>query len=202
MFFNLLDRTFTVHRRTGYVLDPVSLSVTTLAADRTPSEAYAVEVEVASGTSVGSITVSGTSGGSPATQALAFSAAGRMTTTRMWDASSAVTLTASGWGSGWTAGARAVRRDGHPLRMYRTVASAWPGRTDRRQGSWQAQRDGSAQVEQMTIFLAYTTSWTPREGDEFVDEATADRWRVEGVPSYDDLVGTHHWELRVQRAEE
>lgn len=198
---HLLNRRFTVYRRTGYVLDPVTLAASH-AASRTPGEAYAVEVEVSGSGTPGLVTVAGTSSGAPASQVLTFGAAGRQATTRLFDASTAPTITTSGWSGTWTISARATRKDGHPLRIFSTVQTGWPGRTDRRQGRWDAQQGGTTQVEEMTLFIAFTSSWEPREGDEFLDAASGERWRVEAKPRYDDFSSEHHWECRVARAEE
>jgi len=200
---SLLPRRYTVSRRTGYVLDPVTLS-TSHAADRNPAEAFRVEVEVSSGSGTyGTVVVSGTVGGSPGSQALSVPRDTRRATSAEFDASTAVTITTSGFSGTFTLAARAVGSDGTPRKLLYSVATSWPGRLDHAQARpvWPAPRDGSFQHESTRLIAAYTTTWTPREGDEFVDDLSAARWLVIGVPTFDGAGVRHHWELNVRRAE-
>lgn len=207
-FLALLDRRFAVYRRTAQVLDSATLSGAT-AADRTPTGAYHVEVEVtyAGAGALGSVAVSGTSGGGAASQSLSFagllssSGTARLSTTLRFDAGTAVTLTPSGWGADPVVVARAVTSDGSPLSLLYLLQSAWPGRIDRDRGRWALPIPGSAQEERTTLFFAYSTTYVPREGDEYVESLDGRRWRADSAPLLDDSVQAHHWEVSVQREE-
>lgn len=204
---HLLNRRFNVYRRTAQVLDSVTLSAAT-AADRTPTQAYSVEVVATySSGALGTVEVAGTSNGSPASQTLDFaslaSAAGelRLTTTLRFDADTAVTLTPSGWGTDPTVVARGVNRDGSAMKHLYLLQSSWPGRIDRKHGSWGLPREGSVQVETPYVFLHRSASYVPREGDELVDTRSSRRWRIESVPELDDFSEQHHWECPVRPQE-
>ena len=205
---HLLNTLFLIKRRTGFVFDKAVLSAAT-AADRTPDTSYMVEVEVVwdgSGTA-GTVTCAGTSGGGAASEALSFaniltvSGTGRLTTMTRFDASTAVTFTPSGWTENPTVTVRGVRQDGSPLKLLYTEQASWPGRIDRRKGSWGLPTDGSVQIEAPIVFLAYSSQYVPREGDELTEITSSRVWRIEGEPLYDAAVAPHHWEANVQRQE-
>lgn len=199
----LLNRSATIYRRTGLVLDSAMLSASD-AGDRSPADAYVVEVELqlSGAGAAGSVTVSGTSSGSPASQSLTFGSAGRQTTTKFFDAGTAVSFTTSGFTGTWTISARALHRDGSPIAIRYALLTGCPMRLKRARGSWELPRDGSAQKERAKMFVDYGAPWSPREGDEAVDESSGERWRVEAVPIHDAFSAPHHLELVVARAEQ
>ena len=211
--YHLLNRSYAIYRRTSQIRESSELSGAATAS-RTPGESYFVEVEVSyAGTGalpaggLGTIRVSGYSGGAAADQVLDF--AGLLTvkgncravTTLRFDKNTAVTFTPTSWGSNPTVTARATRQDGSPLKIMYQLQSAWPGRIDRSPGQWNLTKPGALQQEAATIFLKWSGDYTPKQGDELTDASTSRKWRIEGNPRRDSYGQPHHWECRVSPQE-
>lgn len=204
-FASLLNRRFAFHRRSALIVAAATLAASHSAAI-TPAVPYAVEVEMSGSGTAGTITVTGTvSGSAGQTQVLTFAATGKQATTKIFDKSTTVTITKTGtWTGTWTITVRAINRDGSQIKALSAISSAtsWPGRISRTSGSWQVGQSGSHESESSTLFLAYSTVWTPREGDEAVDSLSGERWKLLAIPTIDDMASPHHYEARVARAEE
>lgn len=202
-FAALLNRRFNVYRRTAILVAEVTLAASHTAAI-TPTVPYAVEVEISGSPSAfGTVTITGTINGTAGqTQVLTFTGVGKQATSKVFDKNTAIAVTSSGWTGTATTTVRAVNRDGSHIKALSLVVSAWPGRLSRSGRRWETPISGSTQTESPMLFLAYSTVWTPREGDELYDRLTPnERWKVFSVPTIDELAAPHHWELSVQREE-
>lgn len=199
-FLGLLDRTFSVQRRSAALYSGVTLT-SALTGLITPAQPYGVELQASGGTVAGIITVYGTSGGAPASQALFFPSAGGRSTTRTFDANTAITVGVVGWTGAWVLTGYAVNLDGSRVSSLATAHASVPGRINRAKGQWPLPRDGSQQRERAKLFAAPVSGWTPEEGDVLTDLGTGARWRTVNVPAFDDFATLHHYEVNIERDE-
>lgn len=198
----LLNRRFTVYRRTAILVAAATLAASHSAAI-TPTVPYAVEVEISGSGTLGTVTITGTIGGTAGqTQVLTFGSAGRQATTKVFDRATTIAVTTSGWVGTWTITVRAVNRDGSQIKELSSVATSWPGRLSRTGGTWGGTGKGSQQMETPLLFMLYTATWSPRAGDEAVDSFSGERWRFESIPTIDGMTSPSHWEIPVNRAED
>jgi hypothetical protein len=160
-----------------------------------------VELQASGGTTAGTITVYGTSGGAPASQALHFPSAGGRSTTRTFDANTAITVGVVGWTGAWVLTGYAVTLDGARISSLATAHASVPGRINRAKGQWPLAREGTQQRERAKLFASPDSGWTPAEGDVLIDLVTGVRWRTVSVPEYDDFGELHHYEVDVERDE-
>jgi hypothetical protein len=200
----LADRAVTVYRRTAFVLDAAA-AVASPAISRQPAKPALVEVLVEGGAAgTGTVVVSGTVNGSPESETLTFVGPARKVTTKRFSAlSSFATTGLANESPPPTLSARAVGGDGGSIDRDVLVVSAWPMRKDAGAPSWPAPVQGSAEQELTYFYVDYTTIWTPREGDVFVDDRTSEQWQVVGHPAQHGggLRTPHHHEIRVRRRE-
>lgn len=199
----MLNRRFDVYRRSALLVEAATLAASHAPA-LTPTLPYCVEIEVSAGTAAGAVVVTGTIAGvAGQAQTLTFTGPGRLSTTKLFDKNTAVAITTSGWTGTWLLTARAVGRDGAQLKELALLQYGWPGRIDRRPGAWgTGPTKGSEQSERTTLFVAYSRVLVFRGGDEVVDTASGERFRVETVPVLDDYNAPHHIEISVARAEQ
>lgn len=198
----MADRAITVHRRSPRVLDPVAVAAL-LSASRQPSRAACIEVRTTGG-AAGTVTISGTVNGAPATELLTFTGPDVLCGRKLFSALNVPAFATTGL-AGATLQAEAVGRDGSRVHAETAVVvSAWPMRMDRSTGqrSWPVLPAGVSELEQTTFFMDWTDAWMPRNGDIFVDDRTAEEWHVEDVPTYH-MQSTipHHLEILVRRRE-
>lgn len=197
-FMGLLDRTFSVQRRSAALYSGVTLT-SALTGLITPTQPYGVELQASGGTVAGTITVYGTSGGAPASQALSFPSAGGRSTTRTFDANTGITVGVVGWTGPWVLTGYAVTLDGARISSLATAHASVPGRINRAKGQWPLAREGSQQRERAKLFAAPDSGWTPAAGDVLIDLDTGVRWRTVNVPDFDDFGTLHHYEVEVER---
>lgn len=199
-FTGLLDRMFSVQRRSAALYSGVTLT-SAVTALITPAQPYSVELQASGGTTAGTITVYGTSGGVAASQALVFPSAGGRSTTRLYDANTAITVGVTGWTGDWVLTGYAVNLDGSRISSLTTVQASMPGRINRAKGQWPLAREGTQQRERAKLFTDPVSGWTPAEGDVIIDLDTGARWRTVSVPAFDDFAALHHYEVDVERDE-
>lgn len=201
----MAGRTISVYRRTAFVVD-ASLAAASMDYDRAPAKAAFVVVSVSGGTdNTGTVTVHGTVSGAPDSETLTFTGAGFKQTTKLFDSLDASpTLTTTGLAGEATVptvSAKAVGSNGHPHHAALLLVSGWPARFDKARGAWPNPVAGVAEIEKTRIYVDYTTTWSPREGDVLVDETSSEEFLVVGHP---ELHGggsaiPHHWEFEVRR---
>lgn len=198
----LADRAITVYRRTAYVLDPRTAAAS-MAVTAQPIRAALVEVVVSGGTSgTGTVTISGTVDGSPGTETLTFAGPGRKATTKRFTALDPITSTGlADEASVPTISASAVGADGGRLDQSNVVVTGWPMRKDAGTASWPAPTQGSVESEITRFYMDFTTAWTPRDGDIFLDTRTGEQWQVIGHPAQHGggIRSPMHYEIRVKR---
>lgn len=202
----MAGRTITVYRRTAFIIDSEALSgvPASLAVDRQPAHDSIIQVRL-TGAGAGTITVNGDVDGVPDTEVLAFSGSGIRATVKTFDAGSITGLDYSAGFSGADAvQAKSLGANGHPHHNPTTLVTGWPARFDRARSRYPVPASGAIEVEKTRVYLDYTTVWTPREGDVFVDERTSEEFFVIGHP---ELHGggqaiPHHWEFEVERREQ
>lgn len=201
----MADRLVTVLRRTSLVLDPAQ-AVASSPATRQPGAAASIRIRLTGGTSTtGTVTVTGTVDGVPGTsETLTFTGPDVQGTVKRYTAISAITTTGlADEVTPPTLQADAVGRDGAPIVSEYTLVSAWLMRKDAGAASWPAPVPGSTQSEETRFYLDYSSTWTPREGDVFIDDRTSEQWQVIGHPAQHGGGQTvpHHYEVRVRRRE-
>lgn len=199
----MAGRLITVYRRTAFILDSVALSAvpSSIAPDRQPAHNGQVQVRV-TGTGAGTVTVNGTVATVADSEVLSFAAGGIRITAKAFDAGSLTTLDYSaGFSAADEIEAKSMGVNGHPHNVAFVLVSSWPARFDRARPKWPAPVSGSAELERTRVYVDYTTVWSPREGDVFVDERTSEEFLVTGHPELFDGASTvpHHWEFEVER---
>jgi hypothetical protein len=203
---SLADRLVTVYRRTSLVLDAATAAASH-SASRQPSSASKIEVLLAGGAAAtGTVTVLGTVNGSPDSEVLTFTGPTRKSTIKRFTALATPAFTTTGLADespAPTISASAIGGDGSAIEQPVLVVSAWPMRKDAGTASWPTRQFGSAEIEETRFYFDYTTVWTPRDGDVFVDDRTSEEWQVIGHPTQHGGGSTvpHHYEIRVKRRE-
>lgn len=200
----MAGRLITVHRRTAFILDSVATTATpgVLGPDRQPVVAGIIAVAVAgTPSSFSTITISGDVDGSPDTEVLTFTAVGEKRTIKEFDEATLVITMDAGWGTGGTVTSRSIAVDGAPNHVTTTIVAGWRMHLNRGAASWRNTAAGVAQIERTIFAWDYTTQWTPREGDVFVDDGSTEQWKVVGTPDWLGGIRPHHWEARVERDE-
>jgi hypothetical protein len=193
---SMSDRLVTVWRRTSNLLDTTNVGVSH-SADRQPTKAAYLEVEVTGGT--GSIDISGTvEGGGSDVETLAFAGHVVRATVQRFTAIDAGGIVPTGF-AGESLTVRGVGANGERIPQSYQVVTGWPMRFNRGRGEWHPMTQGVSRTERTRFFFDYTTAWTPREGDAIVDDATGEEWLVMARPT---LHGSrrvaHHYELEVR----
>ena len=200
---SMAGRNINVHRRTAFILDTTVLGAApaSTAPARQPIAAGLVEVEITGSGPFGTVTVVGTVAGAPTSELLTFTGAGTEVTIARFDAGGVTSLDTAGWSAAASVSARSVGSDGHRIHMNYVVVSDWPMHLNRGTGSWPNTAPGVAQVERTWFGIGYTTLWSPRAGDVFVDADNAEQWEVVSTPDWLGGRRPHHWEVRVERNE-
>lgn len=200
----LADRLITVYRRTSLVLDSATVAAS-MAPTRQPAAPAMIEVVLTGGTSAtGTVTVAGTVGGVASTETLTFTGPARKAGIKRFSALTGFTTTGlADEAVKPTIEASAVGGDGSAIHASVLVVSSWPMRHDIGRPAWPAPAQGSTEQEDAAFYMDYTATWTPREGDVFVDARTSEEWHVIGPPTQHGggRRVPHHYEIRVQRRE-
>lgn len=199
----LADRRMTVYRRTAIVLDTIAAAAS-LPASRQPTAPSLVAVTVTGSPGTGTVTVNGTVNALPDSEALVFSGPGRKETVKRFSA--LTPFTTSGLADEAPPAqvtASVIGADGSPVEQSLLVVASWPMRKDAGSASWPAPRYGSAELEPTRFYFDFTSVWTPRDGDVFVDDRTGEEWLVVGHPAQHGggAYLPHHYEAAVKRRE-
>ena len=194
----MAGRFITVYRRTALLLDSATATAS-MSADRQPPTSTLVAFTTDSGTDT--VTVSGTVGGAPDSEVLTFAAAGTQRTRKLFTALDVPAFALSAGLVGATVQARAEGQDGSRNHMRTTLVTDVRAHLNRGGARWPNTVAGTAEVERTWFGIDYTTAWAPQEGDVFVDQDSAEQWRVVGTPDWLGGIRPHHWEVRVTRRE-
>lgn len=199
--FGVADRRVTISRQTAYLVDAATAAAT-MTADRQPSRASLMLVQVSGGTTgSGTVTIAGTVGGVADTEAIVFTANGTKRGSKRLTALSGVTT--SGFADEATiptVSVQAVGEDGSPQPTTYSVATDYPA-------TWSyhasqphtAEKVGIHRDDDITVSLPRTSAWTPRLGDYITDEANNEVVEVRQVRIRRSNTFPHHWELRCSR---
>jgi len=182
----------------------MSAATTSLAFESHPDVAFFIQATLRGGTTnTGEITISGTdSDGVLATQRL------------VWDGTLPVQQTPIRWSGvsgATTAGLvadgsslllEACGASGDPVYTLYRLARSWPCHIDHSSTRWHVGNGApSAEQERTWIGLEHSSKWTPRPGDEIVDQY-GQRYAIEGAPKFRWATGGEsHWECDLMRRE-
>ena len=202
MIISNAHRTFTVRRKTAFVLDPVASSVS-MSLDRQPVRESVLQVRASAG--AGTITITGTdSNGDPITDALTFTSGGFRQSVKRF-----VTVEPNGIVVAWSGGLptieiKSLGADGSLQNQDYPVVSGWPMYMDRSRPSraiWKGERSGSAEEEPVFILIQWSETWAPREGDILVDDHSNEQFVITGSPLLEGYNRVSHWEAWGMRRE-
>jgi hypothetical protein len=200
----MAGRRMTLSRRTAFIVDSVAMGAvaTSITPDRAMVRDSLVEIVITGTSGAGTVTVNGNVSGAPTAEILTFSGPGTLVTVNRFDAGTITTIDYSiGFSASNAITAAAVGSDGSRQQIHYTVASSIRARLDRGRGSWLSADAGRVEYEKTRIYVDYTTLFTPRDGDVWIDEVTGEEWECKTHP---DLFGggsalPHHWEFEVER---
>jgi hypothetical protein len=199
---SLADRTITISKRTAYLLDAVAAAAS-LTVDRQPPRASAMRVTVAAGTTgSGTVTITGTVEGAPATaEVLTFTANGVKVGSKLFTAISAVATSGlANEAAIPTVAIEAVDRQGAPQAQDVTRAANVPAQLKKSSGRWPVPASGSEVSQTITYVVDRSDLWTARKGDRITEDANTaevsivEEARTPGGPFYGS-----HVELRAVR---
>ncbi len=203
---------FRVLRRTSTVLEPTpaaaSMPLTTV---ECPEQGGFVEFVIEGSTALtGTITISGTQGGAPATEIIQvvpvtptraivrscgrFACLTGITTTGLADESPAPTISARFIGSG-----------GESIMAVQRLAECVYGHLEQSNASWQPSNPGSY-AKSLPVVIDHDDwyDFEPRRGDLYIEQQggiDGQVWEIIGTPIMLGALASHHWELRAQPAE-
>lgn len=200
----MAGRRMTLSRRTAFIVDSVALGAVgaSISPDRQPAIDSLVEVVITGTSGSGTVTVSGDVSGAPDSEVLTFSGPATLVTVKRFDAGAITSIDYSvGWSASNDIAVVSVGSDGSRHQIHFTVASSVRCRLDRGRGSWLSSTAGRVEWEKTRMYVDYTTLFTPRDGDVWIDEVTGTEWEMKTHP---DLFGggaatPHHWEFEVER---
>jgi len=202
MIISSAHRSFTVRRKTAYVLGPIVASAT-MTADRQPIRESVFQVQMGAGS--GTVEISGTdSTGAAASETLTFISAGfRQTTTRF------VSVDVDGISITWSGALpnieiKSLGPDGSLQNQDYPVVSGWPMYMDRSRPSramWKGERSGSAEEEPVFVLIQWSNNWSPREGDILIDDHSSEQFVLTGTPVLEGFNRVSHWECWGMRRE-
>lgn len=203
---SMAGRLMNIYRRTAFVLDSQSAATDIASPSRQPKVASYIEVTLA-GTVVypATVTVNGLDkDGAAISNTLAFTSGGSLSQTTVGRFASlgstpnAFVFTGT---TGATVSAKAVGADGSRIHQNYAIAENVRCHLNRGGARWAQTVAGTTESERTWIAHNYTTLFSPREGDVYVDQGSNEQWEVIGDPNWLGSLRPDHWEVRVERRE-
>lgn len=162
-----------------------------------PVRSSRLEITVSGGS--GTVTITGTVGGSPTSEDVVFD--GTLTTMQssaLFDGVSAVDVVGF---AGQTLSVRAIGRDGSPQKTIAVVVSGWPASVDTEAPRWDpVGMAGRTDDGRSWITIPWTDTFTPQTGD-WVDDDQGRRWEISGAPRPGGTNIAQHWYVHARRRE-
>lgn len=194
----MAGRVISVYRRTSFVIDPVSATAV-MTLDRSLESESILSIK---GTpSINStVTITGSHNGTPKTETVDFPASATEISRRtvgLFDEVSQVDFSAGMVGS--TIEVRSVGEDGSTLYQNFLIISGVRAHLNHGVSYWRNTEAGTAELQDVWFGIDYSTAWSPREGDIFVDVNEGSQWYVTGTPEYLGHLRASHWEVRAKR---
>lgn len=189
----LAGSTYTLHRLSPFLLDPVTASGSGHTPSRQPVVPSSVQVKT---TAAGTVVVAGTVDGSSTSETLTFTGAGFKATARRFSAITSITPT--GGIIGTTIEAKALGADGSPqMKLLTAITTGWFGAFSPGAPTWARKKEVQSEKRDAMIAFDYRSDLEPRRQDYLLDELTGERWMVEGVNLLRGGMVPHHWEVHV-----
>ena len=202
MLLSICRSRITVIRNSSQLFTPAaataSFSVTSI-----PSRDATVQI-VLSAATTGEVTITGTKGGSPASETLTFSSTMVNVTFQKFSTVTSIACNAAIVSAGPTVTATYISGSGANISTQSEVVSNWPADFTRAkpygQTNYLTNDAGAFQVERGFIVTPYTDAWEPLTGDTILLTGENNgQFFVEGTALIESPSIMQHWEIFVQK---
>ena len=196
----MAGRMISVYRRTAFVLDPITAApVMTL--DRPLEKASILQI-TGNPTINSAVIVTGELDGVPKVEVVDFAASTSAVTGRtigLFDQVTQIDVSTGMVGSNIEV--KSIGEDGSTMYQNFLIISGVRAHINHGVSYWRNDKPGTSELQDVWFGIDYSTAWTPREGDIFVDVNEGSQWYVTGTPEYLGYLRPSHWEVRAKRRE-
>lgn len=193
----MAGRIIDVYRRTGFLVESGTAdAVMTFDKSINGNSLFQITVTSAVG---GTVSFAGTYKGNPVNEVLNFPSTSTQRTVIPVDYLSTISFSAPLVGSDISI--KMIGEDGSTIYDNELVISGVRAHLNHGVSYWRSLKVGTTELQDVWFGIDYTTAWSPREGDIFVDPNEGSQWYVTGTPEYLGHLRASHWEVRAKRRE-